>query len=102
VVKGKVYARMRKGNEEVYLGPWIPEFDELLAQGTLKPEEKGKKERPKEIEKKAKLERGREEGLKPLFYVFWSGMGIGWLSLILLALPFLVIPIPPEPPLLPS
>jgi hypothetical protein len=93
VVKGKVYARMRKGNEEVYLGSWIPEFDELLARTALKPEEKGRKERPNEVEKKAKLERG---GLKPLFYVFWSGIGIGWLSVLLLALPFLVRPIPPE------
>jgi hypothetical protein len=93
VVKGKAYARMRKGDEEVYLGPWIPEFDELLARAELKPEEKAgkKEERPREIEKKAKL-----EGLKPLLYVFWSGMGIGWFSVLLFALPSLVGPVPSE------
>jgi hypothetical protein len=96
VVKGKAYARMRKGDEEVYLGPWIPEFDGLLAQaGEIKPEEKAgkKEERPKETEQKARP----GTSLKPLLPVFWSGMGIGWLSVLLFALPSLVGPVPSEP-----
>ena len=97
VVKGKAYARMRKGDEEVYLGPWIPEFDGLLARaGEIKPGEKaGKKERGPREKKKAGPE--TEKGLKPLLPVFWFGMGIGWLSVLLFALPSLVGPVPSEP-----
>lgn len=44
MVKGKAYARMRKGNDEIYLGPWIPEFDQLLAKKEeLKPTEENRK-----------------------------------------------------------
>jgi hypothetical protein len=50
MVKGKAYARMRKGNDEIYLGPWIPEFDQLLAKKEeLKPTEEKPEEKPREI-----------------------------------------------------
>jgi hypothetical protein len=103
VVKGKAYARMRKGNEEIYLGPWIPEFDELIksekpAPKEEKPEEMGREiekipeEKPKEIRKE--IEKAPEKTLRPLSHVFWLGIGTSWFTILFFILPSLVWSIP--------
>jgi hypothetical protein len=102
VVKGKAYARMRKGNEEIYLGPWIPEFDELIksekpAPKEEKPEEMGREiekipeEKPQEIKE---IEKAPEKTLRPLSHVFWLGIGTGWFTILFFILPSLVWSIP--------
>ena len=84
VIKGRAYARMRRGKEEIHLGPWLPEFDELLARMGLAPEKKREKAKP-----------GTP---KPPLLVFSAGMGIGWFSLLLFAFPSFLEPIQAELP----
>jgi hypothetical protein len=101
MVKGKAYARMRKGNEEVYLGPWTPEFDELIKreEPTPKEEKPGEKpgEKPKEIEKveeppekHKEIEKALEKNLRPFSHVFWLGIGTSWFTILFFILPSLV------------
>jgi len=101
VVKGKAYARMRKGNEEIYLGPWTPEFDELLKKEELIPKEEKPEEKTKEIEKVEKplekpkeIKKVSEKNLRPFSHVFWLGIGTGWFTILFFILPSLVWSIP--------
>jgi hypothetical protein len=104
MVKGKAYARMRKGNDEIYLGPWIPEFDQLLAKKEeLKPTEEKPEEKPKEIreeiekipeQKPKEVEKVVEKNLRPLSHIFWLGIGTGWFTILFFILPSLVWSIP--------
>jgi hypothetical protein len=85
VVKGKVYARLKKGGKEISLGPWIPDFDKLLGQAPPKKEEG--------IPKAAKPE---IPDLKPFLFVFWSGVGLAWFSILFFAVPRLFGSLPSE------
>jgi len=87
VVKGRVYARLKKGGKEISLGPWIPDFDKLL--GQVPPRER----------REEKIPRGKPEiepELKPLLFVFWSGVGLAWFSILFFAAPCLFGPLPSE------
>jgi len=88
VVKGRVYARLKKGGKEISLGPWIPDFDGLL--GQVPPRERKKEKIPKGAKPEIEPE------LKPLLFVFWSGVGLAWFSILFFAIPRLFGSLPSE------
>ena len=88
VVKGRVYARLKKGGREISLGPWIPDFDKLLDQ--VPPRERKEEGIPKRTKPEIEPE------LRPLLFVFWSGVGLAWFSILFFAAPCLFGPLPSE------